>query len=64
MRKERDRLLTIAAVLFGILAISNTARDPAPASHGIAFNVVYGIVAVGVSAGTAWLLARHRAALA
>jgi len=131
MRSDRDRLLSVSAVLFGLLALSDfmkpvgtdpeqglvffgrrlagtpnailgplfglyllayavgiwrmrrwalpmgvlyaayvvmnltlfTLRDPNPTAHGVAFNVVYGTVAVVISAGTAWLLARRRAAL-
>jgi len=33
------------------------------ARDGVAFNVIYGTVAVVVSVGTAWRLAQHRAAL-
>ena len=40
-----------------------TLRDPNPTAHGVAFNVIYGTVAVTVSAGTAWLLAQRRATL-
>lgn len=128
MNDDRDRLLDVAAVLFGILAISNfskpihmtadqgfvffghrlsgtpnliigplfglfllvyavsiwqrrrralpmgivyagyvivnlilfTLRDPDPASHGVAFNLIYGIVAIGVSVGTVMRLRRAR----
>jgi hypothetical protein len=131
MPSNRDRVLTICAILFGLLALSNllkpvpvdpeqgfvffgrrlsgtpnavigplfglyllvyaigiwrmrrwafpmglayatyvvvnlllfTLRDPNPTAHGIAFNLVYGAVAITVSAGTAWLLARRRATL-
>jgi hypothetical protein len=38
-----------------------TLRDPTPAAHGIAFNVVYGIVAIGISIGT--VIRLRRAAL-
>jgi hypothetical protein len=40
-----------------------TVRDPEPARLGVAFNAIYGIVAIGVSAGAAWVLARRRAEL-
>jgi len=35
-------------------------RMPASASPGVAFGIVYAVVAIGVSAGAAMFLARHR----
>jgi hypothetical protein len=54
-------------VLYAAYVVLNlvlfTVRDPQPARHGAAFNAVYGVVAIGVSAGAAALLARRREAL-
>ncbi len=53
-------------VLYAVYVVVNlalfTLRDPNPTAHGVAFNVIYGTVAVTISTGTAWLLARRQAA--
>ena len=54
-------------VLYAIYVVTNltlfTLRDPNPTAHGVAFNVIYGAVAVTASAGTAWVLGKRRAVL-
>ncbi len=54
-------------VLYALYVVTNltlfTLRDPNPTAHGVAFNVIYGAVAITVSAGTAWVLRQRRAAL-
>ena len=40
-----------------------TVRDPTAFRNGLLFGLVYSVVAIGVSGGTAYLLAQRRAAL-
>ena len=40
-----------------------TVRDPTPFKDGVLFGVIYSAVAIGVSGGTAYLLAQRRTAL-
>ena len=40
-----------------------TVRDPTAFGNGLLFGLVYSVVAIGVSGGTAYLLAQRRAAL-
>src|SRR5690349_6329898 len=53
-------------VLYAVYVVLNltlfTLRDADPTAHGVAFNVIYGTVAIAISSGTAWLLARRQAA--
>jgi len=54
--------IAYAAYVIVNLVLFN-ARDPNPNRQGILFGVVYSLVAIGVSSGAAYLLARRRATL-
>jgi len=54
--------IAYAAYVIVNLVLFN-ARDPNPNRQGILFGVVYSLVAIGVSGGAAYLLARRRATL-
>src|SRR6185436_12034130 len=61
---RRRRWALWMGIAYAVYVVVNLAlfmvRDPEPARLGVAFNAIYGVVAIGVSAGTAWLLARRR----